>query len=77
MDDKQINKAFGAFLRRVRDMRGLNQGDVADRIGLSQSHYARIESGERACYFPLALKICDALHIDINIFLETIQKETP
>ena len=77
MEDKQINKAFGAYLRKVRDSRGLNQGDVADRVGLSQSHYARLESGERACYLPLAIKICRVLNIDINDFLEVIQMKTP
>lgn len=77
MDDKQINKEFGAYLRKIRDSKGLNQCDIANRVGLSQSHYARIESGERACYLPLAIKICRALYIDINDFLEIIHNKTP
>ena len=78
MENKQIDVAFGNFLRQGREQRGLLQQDVADRVNLSQSYYARIESGQRSCYFSTALAICNYLNLDINEFDQANrQKETP
>lgn len=68
MESKQYNIAFGAFIRSGREMRGLYQSNVADKVGISQSHYAKIESGSRAASLLLAMKICDQLNLDINDF---------
>lgn len=77
MDNKEINVAFGNFIREAREKQGLYQETVASRTGLSQSYYARIERGERSCYFPTALQICYALSVDINDFHESLTKKTP
>lgn len=74
MEDKQYNIAFGAFVRDGREKRGLFQSDVADKVGISQSHYARIENGTRAISLSLAMKLCDQLNLDINDFSKQYTK---
>jgi transcriptional regulator with XRE-family HTH domain len=68
MESREYNIAFGRFIRDGRELRGLHQSDVADRVGISQPHYARIESGSRAVSLSLAMQLCDQLNLDINDF---------
>ena len=68
MDSKQCNIAFGRFVRDGRERRGLYQSDVAEKVGLTQSHYARIESGDRKISISLAIQLCAYLNLDINEF---------
>jgi putative transcriptional regulator len=44
-------------LLELRANKKLTQGEVAEKIGISRTHYARIESGERNPSFQIALKI--------------------
>lgn len=74
MEDKQYNIAFGVFVRDGREARGLYQSDVADKIGISQSHLARIESGDRTISLSLAMKLCYQLNLDINDFTKQYTK---
>lgn len=74
MESKQYNIAFGKFIRDGREMRGLHQADVADKVGISQPHYARIESGSRAVSLSLAMELCDRLNLDINDFSKQYTK---
>lgn len=39
-------KAVGERFRKAREKLGLTQQDVADKIGLNVSHYAKIERGD-------------------------------
>jgi transcriptional regulator with XRE-family HTH domain len=39
-------EAAGAYLRVLRDARGLTQGDIADQLGVSLKTVQRIEGGE-------------------------------
>lgn len=78
MDDKHMNIVFGSFIKQGRERRGLDQQNVADGVGLSQSHYSRIENGTRGCYFQVAIKICDFLKLDINDFQRMVKEnKTP
>ncbi len=69
--------AFGQWVRAAREKQGLYQLDVADHIGVTQSHYARMERGERSPNFIQALEICKFLKIDINDFMRTLQWNRP
>ena len=42
---KEPTSGFGANLRRLRTERGLNQTQLAESIGVVQSHIANIEVG--------------------------------
>ena len=53
-------------LREARETRQLTQRDVAERVGISQSHYAELESGIRDPSLPVALRIALVLHLTVE-----------
>ncbi len=54
-------RAMGAFVRRIREARGLTQADLAKELGTSQSALVRMEKGHQNMGFDLLMKIGDAL----------------
>ena len=73
MEQRKINPcdaAFGAFIARDRNRKGLRQDEVYEKVGISQAHYSLIETGNRGVYLSLALEICKALDIDLNDFVD-------
>jgi len=42
---KEPTSGFGANLRRLRTQRGMNQTQLAESIGVVQSHIANVECG--------------------------------
>jgi len=61
--DEKFLKKFGANLKKVRKSAGISQEDLANELGFSQPHLAKIESGEintsvsHAFAFAKALKV--------------------
>lgn len=45
--DARMNKAFGAFLRNYRTLSKLTQGELAERLGVSQATISRWEKGQQ------------------------------
>ena len=56
-----------------REMKGLLQADVAEKLGVSRSYYGHIESGNREIYFTLAINICRVLDLDMNDFMKNLK----
>lgn len=53
-----------AKLRRLRQLKGLNQPDLAAKVGVSSSYIGHIESGRRRTMSPrVFVSLCDALGI--------------
>lgn len=76
LDSKDILTNFGKFIRRHREISGINQVDVANAVGMSQPQYSRIESGERRVDLDLAIKLCVFVRADLKNFIATyIEKE--
>ena len=48
-------------IREGRDRLGMSQEALAERLGVSRSHYAQIESGDKNPSLKLSLKIKQAL----------------
>ena len=69
----KISVEFGKFVRAERERKNLYQADVAEKLGVSRSYYAFIESGERDIYFTLALNVCRVLDLDLNDFLKGLK----
>lgn len=61
---------FGAFVRAGRERTGLFQTEVAEMLGITQSHYSRIEAGERTPDLFLSMRICEALNLDLSDFVK-------
>lgn len=60
------------FLRDLRKERKLSQDEIAKRMGLTQSFYSMIETGERVERMSLetAMKLANELGIDSGDFIE-------
>ena len=70
---KNLAAEFGRFIREAREMKGLLQADVAEKLGVSRSYYGHIESGNRDIYFTLAVNICRVLDLNINDFMKMLK----
>lgn len=57
---------FGEAVRRFRKMRGLNQRQLADLAGCSIMYVSQLERGKETAELGKALKILDALEVDIS-----------
>lgn len=60
------------FLRDLRKERKLSQDDIAKRMGLTQSFYSMIETGERVerMNLEMAIKLANVLGIDSADFIK-------
>ncbi|WKW46933.1 helix-turn-helix transcriptional regulator [Myroides sp. JBRI-B21084] len=58
-----MNTIIGKKLQALRKERGFSQEQVADKLHISQSAYARIESGESHSWASHILKICETYEI--------------
>ena len=73
IDKEKVVVEFGRFIREAREMKGLLQADVAEKLGVSRSYYGHIESGNREIYFTLAINICRVLDLDMNDFTKMLK----
>ena len=69
IENKDCLVAFGKFIAAEREKQEIYQKDIAAKIGISQVYYSYIERGERTVDLVLALKICEALGIDMRDFI--------
>lgn len=69
----------GKPMRALRLRAGLSQANVAERIGTSQSHYARIENGKGgSVHLSTAMRIADVLQVSLPQVAELLlPKQTP
>jgi transcriptional regulator with XRE-family HTH domain len=61
-------QSFGEFIKTKRLQLNLAQWEVGAMAGLSQGYVCKVENGEREPTLTVALKLCDALNLDINDF---------
>ena len=66
---KECHTEFGNFIKESRMRQNLSQSEVADQVGLSQSYLSYIEKGKRDVDLAVAMKICEALNLDIREFI--------
>ena len=57
---------FGEAIRRFRKLRGLTQQQLADLAGRSIMYVSQLERGKETAELGRALKILDALGVDIS-----------
>ena len=53
-------------IERIRKIRGLTQGDLAEMVGVKQPHISRIEKGDDGPPLRLFAAIADALHVSLS-----------
>ena len=62
-------QTFGEFILSKREAKNMSQSEVAYRANTKQGTISKIENGVREPTLNLALRICDALGVDINEFV--------
>jgi DNA-binding XRE family transcriptional regulator len=70
INSKECHIQFGKFIREAREQNKLYQWEVAEKVGVTQSYMSYIERGERDVDLVLAMKICEVLNVDIQIFIK-------
>lgn len=71
--DEGIYVPVGILLRRVRDLRGLNQQNAAERIGVPGSTLSAIEAGRRPITsVAMSMRVADGLHIPRHQLIEWV-----
>lgn len=67
-----MNKIIGNNLKILRKSKNMSQEEVADRLNISQSAYARMERGESSSWASHFNKICQVFEITPE---ELVKKE--
>lgn len=65
---------LGARIQRRRKECGLNQDEVADRMGCSLTYISKLENGKATCNIERLLELSDILKCDITFLLSGINK---
>lgn len=60
---------FANRLRELRMSKGLSQGDLANKLGVSKSRISMYEVGSRQPDFEMLEKIADYFNVDIDYLL--------
>jgi transcriptional regulator with XRE-family HTH domain len=68
------DEELGANIRRLRDIKGKTQAELAGAVDSSQKHISRIEKGLTSPTFDLINRICKALKIDLKLLLNFDEK---
>ena len=62
------------WLKQIREAKGYEQKDVADKINKTQAYYSFIESGDRNPSVESAQRIAEVLEFDWTLFFPSKKK---
>lgn len=62
-------QTFGEFIQAKREARNMSQLDVALKANTMQGTISKIENGVREPTLSMALRICEALDVNINDYV--------
>lgn len=65
---------FPARLKKARELRGLNQGEIAARAGLQASAISHFETGSRKPSFDNLRRLADALDVTTDYLLGRVRE---
>lgn len=57
-------------LRKIRLLKGLSQENMAEHLGLSQSHYNRMETGMQTITEDRLVKLAELLNVEVEVLRE-------
>lgn len=61
---------MGEELKKIRELEGQTQNQLASKIGISRAYYTNIENGKRKPSVDIAKKIATALGFEWTRFYE-------
>ena len=62
-------KDFGIRLRKLRQACGMTQEEFCDVIGISDTHYRKIEAGSRTGSLELIVEMAEYFHVSLDYLL--------
>lgn len=68
--------SFGEYIKRSRKSRDMTQDQIASLAGTTKGHISKIEKGTREPTLGLAIRLCDAIGVDINEYVALIKEPT-
>lgn len=66
MNDKELQRIIGDNIRAFRKFRGLSRSELAEKVDVSDSFCANIESGNRIMSVPNLVKFANALNASLD-----------
>lgn len=64
---KRVLVELGAHIREVREAHGVQQAQLARKIGMEPTNLAKIERGEKNVTIDTLVRIGDGLGIDLTV----------
>lgn len=74
MKSKEPEKYFGNLIRGKRKEKSITQERLAELVGISTTYLRNVEHGKHSVTWKIWLKICMALHLDINDIMEKFNR---
>lgn len=68
------NQELGENIRKIRELKGFSQQNLADEIGVDQKTVSRIEKGTLSPKFELLVKISKTMSINLSQLLDFDEK---
>jgi ribosome-binding protein aMBF1 (putative translation factor) len=69
-DDARLAYEIGRQVREIREAHGLSQGELAHRMGTTQSVVARLEAGGTRPTIRTLERVAAALHVRVHVQLD-------
>lgn len=66
----QISKKLGQNIKRIREDKGMSQGDICRALNMDRGYMSRIESGQKNPTLANIEKIAKALGVSIDELLK-------
>ncbi len=70
-------KYLGAQIRKLREMQGLSQGDLAERVGITFQQLQKYESGKNRMTVFRLKQVMEVLELSMARFFENDFKNVP
>jgi len=67
---KSLNKKLGERLKKLRQEKGMSQGDIARKLGVHRSYISGIERGVRNPTVKNVERIAEALSVSPHMLLQ-------
>ena len=67
-----MGQKIGEKIREARKAAGMNQGQLAERLGMPQSQVSDWERGEVMPSVPSLVKLAPALKIDVSLLIDCL-----
>jgi len=66
----QISKKLGGNIKRIREKKGMTQGDICRAVGMDRSYMSAIENGKKNVTLGVLEKLAKALDVSVDELLK-------